>query len=278
MANVLRTPKHTPAPLSLSPFLREQDFGPYLVLNGLLDLKEMLRCKSDARQSRISLSETLYASGLIDPRILVEAEANFHEIPRADLASHPADPKLAMLCDPAFWLKNSAIPWGWHEDTLLIAVSDPAKFAPLAKALPPILQSAEPALALQTEIDAAIAEIFREELTARASARVPEAESCRTWGRTPHRRLALLSLGLLALMAAVVLWPKVIVSALVLWAIFAMALSALHKISAVFAFLAFPDPPSAPPPNSLRCPEFRSSCRFSGNPKLHGCWFGASRA
>ena len=255
MANALRTQGQQHAPLSLSPLLREQDFGPYLVVNGLIDLKEMLRCKADARRSRASFTEILYASGLIDPRLLVEAEASFRGLTRADLASHPADPALAALCDPAFWLKHSAIPWGWHEDTLLIVVSDPASFATLAKALPPILQSAKPVLALQSEIDASIAAIFREELTARASARVPESESCRTWGRTPHRRITLLSIGLLALMAAVVLWPKVIVSALVLWAIFAMALSALHKISAVFAFLAFPDPPSEPPSELAQMPR-----------------------
>ena len=255
MANALRTQGQQHAPLSLSPLLGEQVFGPYLVLNGLIDLKEMLHCKADARRSRASFTEILYASGLIDPRLLVEAEASFRGLTRADLASHPADPALAALCDPAFWLKHSAIPWGWHEDTLLIAVSDPASFATLAKALPPILQSAKPALALQSEIDAAIAEIFREELTARAFARVPESESCRTWGRTPHRRITLLCLGLLALMAAVVLWPKVIVSALVLWAIFAMALSAIHKILAVFAFLAFPDPPSKPPSELAQMPR-----------------------
>ncbi|HAV08099.1 MAG TPA: glycosyl transferase [Rhodobacteraceae bacterium] len=231
------------------------DLAAFLANQGLLDKGVALALRATSRRSAATLCEIIRATGLVAPTTLIEADAEYRGLPRADLCQIPAPQSLAILCDASVWLRHCAVPWCDASGKLHIAMRNPDSLEALLGVLPPNFSTAQPALALEEEIQEALAAIFHDILRDRASARVPEKESCRTWGRRPKRRAVLLTLFGTAFLSTLVFWPTIVLSALVLWAIFAMILSALQKVSALFAHLTRPLAPPRPLPVLFKKPK-----------------------
>lgn len=226
----------------------QTDFGAFLTDCGLITLEQLFTARSETRHNRASLNDCILAHGWVDPLILVEAQAAFLRTGRADLAENPPDPELVALADPKHCLRYGALPWRREAGETLIATARPELFTEFEALLPDSLRPARPMLALETEVQGLIADAWRDEMTINASARVPAAESCRTWERSLHMRVPAV-LTVLLVLAALLSWqPRLIFGGLVAWACFTLVVAAVQKGMALLAYLLSPAAqPESPP-------------------------------
>ena len=87
------------------------DLAAFLANQGLLDKGVALALRATSRRSAATLCEIIRATGLVAPTTLIEADAEYRGLPRADLCQIPAPQSLAILCDASVWLRHCAVPW-----------------------------------------------------------------------------------------------------------------------------------------------------------------------
>ncbi len=224
------------------------DFGAFLTDCGLITLEQLFTARSETRHNRASLNDCILAHGWVDPLILVEAQATFLRTERADLAENPPEDALLAHVDPKHCLAYAALPWRRENGEVLIATARPELFSEYEALLPESLRPARPVLALETEVQTLIADAWRTEMTANASARVPPVESCRTWENNLHLRIPAV-LSVLLLLAALLAWqPRLLFATFVGWACFTLIVAAVQKGMALLAHLLSPPLEAHSPP------------------------------
>ena len=256
LRNDLPRAPHRAAPVAVPPRDRATpDLARYLVDRKLISIGQMLSARRQMRHDRASIADIALNEGWLTAETLLQARADCFALRRVNLMAEPPDPELATMLEPATCLGLGVLPWRKRADgTILMATTRPEIFAATVADLPAPLHLARPILADPTDLDAAVARQWREEMAAAALTRVPLSESCRTWAGPTRRRIALLTAALLTVLGLVLLYPLAIFSLLVLWAGMTLLVAALHKTAAVAAFLTrreVQSPPAAHPPLTL---------------------------
>jgi cellulose synthase/poly-beta-1,6-N-acetylglucosamine synthase-like glycosyltransferase len=232
------------------------DLARYLVDRSLLSIGQMLAARGQMRQDRASIADIALNEGWLDAATLLQARADCFGLRLVNAMAEPPDPALSSLLDPATCLRLSLLPWRQLGDgTILMITSRPETFAAAVATLPAPLHLSRAALTTSDDLEAAIARQWREDMARNALTRVPLSESCRTWAGPARRRIWLLSLTVLALLALVLTFPVAIFGLLALWAGATLLVAALHKAAAVAAFLTRPDPPQADAPSPSLAPS-----------------------
>jgi len=99
--------------------------GGLLVARGLID-EATLRSAVAGRRPGASLVETLLDGGLVEESALMSALSEHTGLEQVDLVNYPIDAASARLVSPAMARRYKAIPIGWEQGSLLVAVSDPS--------------------------------------------------------------------------------------------------------------------------------------------------------
>ena len=225
------------------------DLGRYLVSSGLIAASALLKARNILARSQTSLDRILISEGLISAEEMTTALSRFHGLPRVNLTLDPASPDLAEHIPLRLCLNHSVMPWRVAADSksLRIVASRLEDFTHVLSLLGDRAPQAELVLAPAYEIQAALARIHREALTAQASARVPIAESCRSWRPAGRRRVGLTLLGVACLLALTLWQPTYIFAAIALWASFTLFVAAGLRISAYIAHMSASTPEDPSP-------------------------------
>ena len=218
------------------------DFSRYLLGSGLVSASALQEARNIQARSRTSLDRILVSEGLLSADEMTTALSRYHGLPRVNLLTQPADPALADLIALRLCLNHSVITWRRTGDTVQIVASRLEDFTHVLSVLGDRAPKAELVLAPSCEIQAALARIHRETLTAQASARVPVAESCRSWRPAGRRRLGFTLLGLALLFAITWLQPTYVFAIIALWATFTLIVAAGLRLSAYVAHMSAPEP------------------------------------
>ena len=214
-------------------------------------MQRSIQARSHSTLDRILLSE-----GLLDADQMTAALSQYHGLPQVDLRREPADPALAGLIPLRLCLNHSVIAWRRRGGQLFIVAARPEDFTLVLGRMGDTAPRAELALAPASDIQAALARLHRETLTAMASARVPAGESCRNWRPAGRRRLGLTLLGLVLAFGVTFAWPTYVFALLALWATFTLLVAAGLRLLAYAAHVSAPAPVApAPPGHSTSLPR-----------------------
>ncbi|MFD1194121.1 glycosyltransferase family 2 protein [Seohaeicola saemankumensis] len=214
------------------------DLGRYLVDRRLVSVGQMLSVRAQMRRDNSSLAAIALNEGWLTADQLLQARADCFALRQVDLMQQPPDPALARELDPATCLRLGMMPWRETETgIILMATARPEDFADQAPDLPAPFHCASPVLVDPANLEAAIAQQWRDEMRQAALTRVPADESCRGWAvRSPWRKLAM-GTAVLSLLMLVLVYPVAVFAVLAAWAMATLAVAALHKAAAVLAFL-----------------------------------------
>ena len=144
--------------------------------------------------------------------------------------------------DPAKLVKHALLPLRDDAGKLHIATHRPEALPRIAPDLPGQIAELPVMLAPRQDIQTAVANLNRAALTEAAQARVPQAESCRTWREAPHARLVATLACLAVLVLLTVLFPTTVFGIFVGWATLTLIVSAALKIAAFTARMVAPPP------------------------------------
>jgi cellulose synthase/poly-beta-1,6-N-acetylglucosamine synthase-like glycosyltransferase len=255
--------------------MRSRDLGAQVPMNPLG--RELVRAgtisRSDATLAEMvrlhcdtSLDRILQAEGLATEDDLLAAHArrlsstrlSAEDVMRAELVESGLDPR--------FLLKHGVLPIQSAAGVPVLATGGPDSLAALRPALPRKLDRARVVMAPRHAIQDRIAQEHRDILRQMAEARVPEIESCRTWGAHQNRRLRLTFLGLAVIIALSLAFPITVFALFAVWACFTLIVSAGLKIAAFLAQTSArsdtprgPTPPQPLPKVSVLVPLFRET-------------------
>lgn len=233
-----------------------RNLAAYLRRSGAVAPSVLLNAQSALRHQDATLAELLLGNGAMPPDAMAAAQAGYLGVPLFDPSRHSPDPAGVHALGPATCLRMAILPARLPGGRPCLVVARPERLATQRAALPDPWRDAPVIIATEAAIQDRVAAIARNTLTAAASARVPESESCRNWGKAPRRRVALTLAGLVLCLALTLAFPVQVFTALVLWASFTLLVAGLHKSAAVLAFLTTPRPrPGLPPPPSGKLPR-----------------------
>jgi cellulose synthase/poly-beta-1,6-N-acetylglucosamine synthase-like glycosyltransferase len=209
--------------------------GRELVRAGAISRRDATLAEMVRRHCDTSLDRILQAEGLATEDDLLEAHArrlaskrlSAEDLARADMVDAGVDPRLL--------LKHGVLPLVSASGAPVLATGGPESLAALRPALPYTLERARAVMAPRHAIQDRIAAEHRDLLRAMAEARVPEIESCRTWGGTMNRRLRLTLIALAVIVALSLAFPVAVFGIFAFWACFTLVVSAGLKIAAYVA-------------------------------------------
>ncbi|MGR1580430.1 glycosyltransferase [Thalassobius sp. S69A] len=227
-------------------------FGQYLMDRGVIGSAHMLRANAERLTSDADLGEVLIALGALSPDSYADRAAEWMRTSRATPAE--LTPNLQMLdhLGPRFCLRYGILPLGERAGLTYIATARPESFQKLLPDLPTDWGVIQPVAATLDDIQAVIAQTYRDQLTYAAQTRTPDFESCRSWENVSRQRVWLSALAILSLLALTVLYPIAVFTTITAWAAFAMLVSTVIKVVSFLAYLtnrADPTPPPHVPPD-----------------------------
>ncbi|WP_412506425.1 glycosyltransferase [Roseovarius sp. SYSU LYC5161] len=217
-----------------------------LVRDGRISRDDAARAQIVLRHCDASVGRILVAEHLVTEEDLLRTQADRLSVPVLGAAqvnaarSWPCDEWLPML------LRHAILPVDLGQGYPTLVTNDAEAPRRVRQILPADLAVAPVALAPRETVQAAIAARFGATLAESARTRVPEGESCRTWGGRLHRRLGITVAVLGVLTMLTLFFPTAVFGVLVAWACVTLLVSACLKAAAfVAAISAGPD--SDPP-------------------------------
>lgn len=223
-------------------------FGQYLVSSDRISASNLMQARSEARRLNCSLGASLTASGLLSGDELAAAQAGFTGLAFVALDETPPEDSVCDLFDTSLLLRYRVIPWRETGGTVTFVIADSDSFTDFLNHVRLDADAVPFVFAAPSDIIDWLTTHHREALTRRAAARVPEAESCRTWERhTNGKRLALTTLGLGVFGTTVFLYPRLTFAIFAVWAIATLLISCMLRIAAYSAEISA-EPDDAPPP------------------------------
>ncbi len=186
-----------------------------------------------ARQRRhaLPLGRILVSEGALDEDTLIDALAEQFAMRPARGDGLAPDPALVSRLGADFCLRHQLVPLRRKNGLTLVATADPAGMARirgrLAARLGPVRLILAPAARIEAAIDAAAGG----QLSDHANARCPPQYSCRSWARPlgwPRLLLGLAAIGALA-----VTFPRIVMWLAFLWVLLNLALTTLVRLSAL---------------------------------------------
>ncbi len=249
------------SPAQINPLSRE------LVRAGKITRSDAALAEMVGRHCDTSMDRILQAEGLAGEDDLLRAHARRFATKCLSLEdlSHATPVETAL--DPRILLKHGAMVLEGPNGKPVIASGSPDRLEVLRQILPNNLHRARSVVAPRRAVQDRVALEHRDHLRLVAETRVPEGESCRTWGGTFARRLRF-TLAMIAIIVALSLaFPTAVFGVFALWACFTLLVSAGMKTAAFVAHMAddtdrqeVPQNPKAPLPKvSILVPLFRET-------------------
>ncbi|WP_300056270.1 glycosyltransferase family 2 protein [uncultured Roseobacter sp.] len=245
-----------PEPDLAAPAISYEPIGRMLVERGKIgptDLEHALKIQGHVDAP---LGEIMVSEGLLDKRDVLEALAGQCHAQEADLDLEPPTAKIAATLPAEVCLRHGVIPWKRDGLRILVATSSPADFAALCQTMKRRGLSLFPVIVDELQIQSHLSRLYGDELAQKAEVRVPEAESCRTWGARVQQRSLWAGAVCAALIAALVVAPAWTITIAVLWALLTLAMTTAMKGAAFFAQLTQP-PARHVSAESLKTGRFR---------------------
>ncbi len=222
------------------------DLGRYLVRTGAIsrsdaELALIVQANCDAPLDRVLLAE-----GLVDAPDIQRAQARRANLRLATSEELAGGAEVPEGMDARDMIKANFAPLRGADGQLRLAVDNPGTAADAY--LPTSLQALPRIIAPRRDIQQAVAQSARSRLTVDAQSRTLAEESCRTWGSSPTRRIAVALAVIAACIALTVLFPVTIFGIFVGWATLTLIVSAVLKMAAVCARVALGPPETVHPP------------------------------
>lgn len=212
-----------------------QPLGQHLLHAGAIAQDDLTHALELQSHVDAPLGDILISEGLADRQDVLRALAKQHNAQLADLAKDPPDLNLAKRLPSALCLRYKVVPWLKIGDVLLVATSKPNDFASFRTCMGPDALRMLPVIADERQIQAEISRLYGPELAQRAATRVPAAESCRTWGIAPQRRLLLALFFLLGACLAMIMAPLWSLTIAMLFAFVTLLMSTALKCAALWS-------------------------------------------
>ena len=105
---------------------RRKQLGEVLLEEGLVTYEQLEEATGEQARTGKSLGRILIDLGFVVEQDLVSALAKQIGLPFVDLADYPVDPAAAALISDALAKRYSALPIGYEDSKLIVAMSDPA--------------------------------------------------------------------------------------------------------------------------------------------------------
>ncbi|WP_111734874.1 glycosyltransferase [Roseovarius amoyensis] len=209
-----------------------------LVSRGTVSDGDMRLARRVGQVCDATLDRILTAEGLAQGEELLEAHARHFRSRRVGALALAQMPVAPAGIAPALLLRHGVLPVYDRDGRAALVCHTPEGRAAIRPHLPLEMRDAHTLWATRDIIQDRIAQAFRPALSAAMVTRVPEAESCRRWGRGRRLRLAAV-LGMLAAATVVsVMWPGVVLAMLAGWAVVTLVVAILFKTAAFVARLA----------------------------------------
>ena len=214
-----------------------------LVRAGVISQSDAALAQLVGRHCDTSLDRILCAEGLATETDLLQTHAKRLTTRTLNAAELAATTPMPVSLDARSLLKYGVLPFADQRGRPSVAVSNPEDFRAAAPELPLEIAGARQVVGARDTIQQTIADRHRDSLTAAAQARVPAIESCRTWGNTFGKRLAVTLTILMALAGLSLAYPTLVFGGFVLWAAFTLVVAAVLKTSAFVASVSNRDKP-----------------------------------
>ncbi|MDT8326854.1 MAG: glycosyltransferase [Roseovarius sp.] len=246
---------------------RKNPLAQELVRTGKITKSDAALAEMVSRHCDTTMDRILQAEGLAGEDDLLRAHARRLAVKRLSIEDLSAANPVETGLDPRLLLKHGGIVLDGHKGKPVIASGSPDQLELLRQELPYPLSRATSVVAPRRAVQDRVALDHRAALRDMAQTRVPEIESCRTWGGTFGRRL-LFTLAMVVTVAALsVAFPAVVFGVFALWACFTLLVSAGMKTAAFVAHMAHhteredvAQTPKAPLPKiSILVPLFRET-------------------
>ncbi|GFE48718.1 glycosyl transferase [Roseobacter cerasinus] len=229
-----------PDPDLAAPAIRYEPIGRMLVNDGKIaqnDLDHALKIQS---QIDAPLGEIMVSEGLLSKRDVLHAVGAQCHARGADLDLEPPAAKMAACLPAEVCLRHGVVPWKRDGLRILVATSSPSDFAALCQTMKRRGLSLFPVIVDDVQIQTHISRLYGAELAQKAETRVPEVESCRSWGTRVQNRSLWAGGICTALAASLLLAPAWTVTLAVLWAVLTLAMTTGLKAAAFAAQLTQP--------------------------------------
>lgn len=241
--------------------------GQELIRAGAITRSDATLAEMVRRHCDTSLDRILQAEGLASEEDLLAAHARRLSSNRMTAEELATAETVATEIDPRKLVKHGVLPLTSVSGAVVLATGRPESLWALRPSLPKSLRRAAAVVAPRHAIQDRIALEHRDRLREMAEARVPEIESCRTWGGGFGRRVRLTVVALAGIAALSLAFPVAVFAVLAFWACFTLVVSAGLKIAAFVAQSAAkttpPPPVSGPmqplPKVSILVPLFRET-------------------
>ncbi len=231
-----------------------EDFGRFLVRLSYINASQLLRARAQSAHLCSSLHDVLIAEGAITDTAASEATATYLNLPLINLESEVPSPSLTTLFDPAVLLRYRVTPWRTSGSKTVLAAANSEDYSAFLAQLSGGRSQYEMVVATSDQIVDFLTSTHRAQLLERASARVPAAESCRTWEKHTSTRRLLVTLTMLAVLITIIaLFPRAVFAIFALWATVTLVVSAIFRLAAYVAETSSPpdDAPPLCPPHEL---------------------------
>lgn len=209
-----------------------------LVAHGTVSPGDMRLARRVQGVCDATLDRVLTAEGLVGGDNLLAAHARNFRSRMLDPRTLAGMPPVPAGIAPALLLRHGVLPVFDRDGRAALVCHSPEARAAIRPHLPRELLDARTLWASRAAIQDRIATAFRPALSAAMVARVPEAESCRRWGRDRRARLAAVLALVLAIVAVSAFWPRAVLAVLAGWAVVTLVVAAAFKTAAVVARLA----------------------------------------
>ena len=248
---------HLTDPQAARPARPSMPLGRHLIEAGAIKNSDLIHALDLQNHIDAPLGEILMAEGLAKPLDVLQALADQHNTQLIDLRDDPPQPGLGHRLPASLCLEYRAVAWLDMGGSLIVATSQPHRFATLRRALGDRAPAILPVIASDQQIQDAITRTYGDELAHMAANRVPAAISCRNWTMAGRSRqiwaFALLAPALIALFAA----PMLTLTLATLFAFVTLLMTTVLKASALWSQITHKTPDAPLPFVAQRAMPYR---------------------
>lgn len=140
---------------------RRKQLGEVLLEEGLVTTDQLDEVRAEQERSGKSLGRVLIDLGFVTEPDLVSALAKQIGLPFVDLGEYPVDPAAALLISDNLAKRYSALPIGFDESRLVVAMSDPANVFAMDDIRTITGLEIKPVVATRSDIQSAISRFHR---------------------------------------------------------------------------------------------------------------------
>jgi hypothetical protein len=145
---------------------RDLPLGELIVRAGLVAPNDLFAALATARAAGRRLGEVLVEQGLVGERDLAQLVAEQEDLDFVDLAKVDLDQRAVDLLSERTARRYRAIPFRFDSGSVLVAVADPTDNAGLDAIVAEVPGGVRFAVAIRSEVEAALTEAFGEEFPA----------------------------------------------------------------------------------------------------------------